>query len=43
MFKNLNFAASAGIFCVIIFVFAVLPVVGLHFQGRDRKPVVEVV
>jgi hypothetical protein len=38
MFANLNFAASAGIFCSITFVFGMLPVVGLHFQGRDRKP-----
>jgi len=39
MFANLNFAASAGIFCSIIFLFGMIPVIGLHFKGRDRKPI----
>jgi MFS family permease len=43
IFGNLGFAASAGIFCSIIFAFGCLPVVGLHVQGRDRKPAGEVV
>jgi hypothetical protein len=43
IFANLGFVASAGIFSSIIFAFGCLPVVGLHIQGRDRKPVSDVV
>jgi hypothetical protein len=43
IFGNLGFAASAGIFCSIIFALGCLPVIGLHIQGRDQKPAGDVV
>lgn len=42
MYDTLGFAGASGVLCALIFVFGVVPIAVIHYQGRERKAKTEI-